>query len=1402
MKNKTIRLPGIIVWLILSLVLASANLNAQWTELNNPSNNGLYSIDIHGNGLCIASGIDMVKSTDFGLTWQEIIYTGPNAGAFDPSVKNSVDIIDNTTIVFAGWHLFDNKPIIMRSTNSGVDWDIEYQGAMSSGLQFRSVKFFDASLGLAVGDHMIYRTTDGGDNWNYVSGAGVESLLDLVWLSSTEVVIVGTNRILRSTNGGASFTIQTYTGKNYRSISQQPVSGNLFACYDISSDNYQSISTDGGLTWVDEPITGNGINYSHQSFESDSIIYGHDGSVTISYTGGSNPFLYTDYPWSAVRDLKFANGVGLLVAGYLADAKIYRYDINTPPNLLQIVNFSKEDTICANVPATYIPDHNYCDTYEWLVNGIPVSTDTTLVYAHPNPGLSQVQLVTTYNGVFDTVTKNVTVLGPPVLTLFTVLSDTLICDGDTYTLSIDNINDQDGYQVYNNGTPISPTSQVGSITNYNIGPASSAIEFAIQKWVINECDSLSLVDTFYLEIESYGLTSTTFYSVDTLLCKGDSTQIVIPSPQPDHMYYIYEGGALLDSGFNSTGDSLFFNTSVLTINKNYTIEVSSPILGCTQYLSAIESVNIDQVSAAFTLGSSQMINTNLSIGTFGVTGSYYDWGASGAPATFTDTTNLLPTILYDSTGIFEISLIVESQYLGCLDSSSQTVSLFKLPPDSTSKEICFIQEMNFPHRVTDKHVDIYGNVIVVGFYEDTNAFPYDQFLASIQKYDGDGNLIWSWYENPNEVSPNDDHHCSMIGSITSDSQGNIYVTGIVHGSSFKYGSWNLFNSFDDTDDVTFIIKLDADGNFLWWVKNNPTLANQYVHGGGFSDVAIKESQNKILVPCEGTAGPFQFSNGAQTVSSQGFNVFILDLDGNYINHLNSTANVFGKEAVYSSSYYSYQRVQNSPEVFIDENGIAYVVGEVGIGVNGFGSYNIPITSGNRAGFIAKMNIGGSNPSWMDATKTYECLETSSFPYSNGGRNQHMTYDSDNNVYQCVNFSGNYMVNGDTIAGSGSSILKYDANLNFIWKKNFGFSYMQDIFCGNDLDVYFEGIMNSSLEVFDGILPEYKSPLTASQNIYFGTLNAFSNELTWLKQFGAGNKEFVDPIGGNTCGDVYFSGQSAASAYQLGAHTDFPFELNGTNYGIINGDFMFKLTDSLCVSGGCATFCLDSNLFPSPVISSVSETLTTGTFSSYEWYLNGNLLSGIIGPNLTPTDSGQYTVIVTDANGCFGESNPFNLCAHSDYYPSIPVITFSNDSLSTGNYATYQWYLNSNPISGAIQQSILCSSNGNYDVDVTSQWGCLNSNSLPFVMDNLSIADLTTNFNIYPNPTQSKVNIQFDGDKPLSMFLTDLNGKKIAIKIDYNEQNLFEIDMSGLENGIYFLNLSWNDSTRRVKIVKL
>lgn len=97
-----------------------------------------------------------------------------------------------------------------------------------------------------------------------------------------------------------------------------------------------------------------------------------------------------------------------------------------------------------------------------------------------------------------------------------------------------------------------------------------------------------------------------------------------------------------------------------------------------------------------------------------------------------------------------------------------------------------------------------------------------------------------------------------------------------------------------------------------------------------------------------------------------------------------------------------------------------------------------------------------------------------------------------------------------------------------------------------------------------------------------------------------------------------------------------------------GTYYLSVMDSVCSSLPDSIYVQVLNA-PTPVIIATGSQLQTDdTFSSYQWYLNDTAIAGATTDSCTMTQSGYYTVVVTNANGCNGASLPyvFNLGVHN------------------------------------------------------------------------------------------------------------------------------------------------------------
>jgi len=135
--------------------------------------------------------------------------------------------------------------------------------------------------------------------------------------------------------------------------------------------------------------------------------------------------------------------------------------------------------------------------------------------------------------------------------------------------------------------------------------------------------------------------------------------------------------------------------------------------------------------------------------------------------------------------------------------------------------------------------------------------------------------------------------------------------------------------------------------------------------------------------------------------------------------------------------------------------------------------------------------------------------------------------------------------------------------------------------------------------------------------------------------------------------------------------------------------------------GSLTFCQGS---------SVTLNANIGGFS-YQWKKDGVILSGANATSYSATTTGSYSVLITDINGCFANSNSLNVTVNPVPNPIISGITSICDgdssvlSINPSTGAIYQWRVNGININGATNNSYVLTTPGSYSVNVTNSFGC-------------------------------------------------------------------------------------------------
>jgi PKD repeat protein len=239
--------------------------------------------------------------------------------------------------------------------------------------------------------------------------------------------------------------------------------------------------------------------------------------------------------------------------------------------------------------------------------------------------------------------------------------------------------------------------------------------------------------------------------------------------------------------------------------------------------------------------------------------------------------------------------------------------------------------------------------------------------------------------------------------------------------------------------------------------------------------------------------------------------------------------------------------------------------------------------------------------------------------------------------------------------------------------------------------------------------------------------------------------------------------AAASTPGSGTIASYQWQLNGVNIGgatAVNytataaGNYTVIVTNSfgcnatspafnvtvfanpLATITGNNSFCTEG----SATLSASSSSAGSGTISSYQWLQNGSTIGGATSATYNTTTSGNYSVIITNSNGCSDTSAVWVVTEFSN--PTVTISSFTNvacsgnndgtaDAIASGGSGVYTYLWQPG---GQTTSSVTTLSPGVNTVTVTDGNGCSDNTSVTILVnDNIPPVAICQNVTVYLNP---------------------------------------------------------------------
>lgn len=204
------------------------------------------------------------------------------------------------------------------------------------------------------------------------------------------------------------------------------------------------------------------------------------------------------------------------------------------------------------------------------------------------------------------------------------------------------------------------------------------------------------------------------------------------------------------------------------------------------------------------------------------------------------------------------------------------------------------------------------------------------------------------------------------------------------------------------------------------------------------------------------------------------------------------------------------------------------------------------------------------------------------------------------------------------------------------------------------------------------------------------------------------------------------------------------------------------------------------------------TLSASGGVTYQWYDSSGVLLGETDTVYYPTESGSYYVEVSSSYGCTSSSNAASVGVMP--IPPHPTLVNLGAYLKTFTQGyPIQWYMDGNPIAGALSDTLNIHQAGNYHLTLTSDFGCVSySDTIYMVPVGLEYAAFVRDrVELYPNPNKGVFKLAYTLVEPARVIIhvADLVGRQMFETEIVSEHGDIKLPLSinGLNSGIYFLN---------------
>ncbi len=200
--------------------------------------------------------------------------------------------------------------------------------------------------------------------------------------------------------------------------------------------------------------------------------------------------------------------------------------------------------------------------------------------------------------------------------------------------------------------------------------------------------------------------------------------------------------------------------------------------------------------------------------------------------------------------------------------------------------------------------------------------------------------------------------------------------------------------------------------------------------------------------------------------------------------------------------------------------------------------------------------------------------------------------------------------------------------------------------------------------------------------------------------------------------------------------------------------------------------------------------------SFQWLLDGNVIDSATSNSVEVDTGGNYSVVITTDIGCVDTSNAVTVSEFP--LPDPPIVSQTENTLSTEEAIAYQWYHEGDLIAGATNQDYDPDQGGDYIVVITDANGCT-SESAPFTFIPVGISN-TEMLSLSVTESNNIIYVQLFDEKLVGATMKIFNSIGDEMNMITLTNQMQQFDLNHLSKGMYVVVIKKELQTFSSKVV--